>query len=67
MAEKVVKKCDVEGCDEDSVRSISTGRVKGALEWNLSDDGKRAHLCKRHYREFKKATKKDRELDRLAW
>jgi hypothetical protein len=25
------------------------------------------HLCKDHYREFKKATKKDRSLETITW
>ncbi len=25
------------------------------------------HLCREHYKEFKKATKEERSLDRLGW
>jgi hypothetical protein len=25
------------------------------------------HLCKDHYRQFKKSTKEDRKLERLGW
>ena len=60
-------KCDVSGCTEESVRSFATGKVKGALGLELGGDGKTAHLCKHHYKLYKKATKEDRTLERLAW
>ena len=61
--------CGVVDCKEKGHKSLSTKKVKSALP-NLSlrkDAGKRVHLCKKHYKEFKKKTKKERELDRLAW
>jgi len=61
------EKCDVSGCTEMSVRSLHTGKVKGALGLEVGGDGKTAHLCKEHYRQFKKATKEERTLDRLSW
>jgi len=29
--------------------------------------GRRAGVCRNHYKEFRKATKEERELDRLGW
>lgn len=61
--------CGVEDCKEKAHKSLSTKKVKSALP-NLKlrkDVGKRVHLCKTHYKEFKKKTKTERELDRLAW
>ncbi|MDH4122569.1 MAG: hypothetical protein OEV21_00560 [Thermoplasmata archaeon] len=61
------KKCDVRGCSEPAERSISSKKVeKSGLSIPESTD-KRVHLCKKHYREFKKKTKKDREVERLGW
>lgn len=55
-------KCSVSGCEKDAVRSISAGKVTAA---GLKTDAeRRAYLCKEHYKEFKKATKKDRTLEK---
>ncbi|MEW5937986.1 MAG: hypothetical protein AB1665_09270 [Candidatus Thermoplasmatota archaeon] len=67
MAKDEDKVCDVEGCDAAAVRSLPAGKVKGALDLTLRESGRRAHLCKTHYREYKRVTKKDRELERLGW
>ncbi len=59
--------CDVSGCKEEAERSIAAKRVEAA-GLSLSESiGKSAHLCHKHYREFKKKTKKDRELEHLGW
>lgn len=61
--------CGVEGCKEKGHKSLSSKKVKSAVP-NLKlekDLGKRVHLCKTHYKEYKKKTKKERELERLAW
>ena len=61
--------CGVENCKEQGRKSLSTKKVKSAVP-NLklrTDIGKRVHLCKNHYKEYKKKTKKERELERLAW
>ncbi|MGE0015025.1 MAG: hypothetical protein AB7S83_02420 [Candidatus Methanomethylophilaceae archaeon] len=57
--------CDVEGCSSDSERSFNYKQVS---ETNLKlkpGDHRQVHLCKDHYREFKKQTKKSRDLDRI--
>jgi len=55
-------KCSVKGCAEDAVRSIDVGKVKSA---GLDvDAGKRAYLCKEHYKEFKKGNKKDAQIEK---
>ncbi len=62
-------KCGVTDCKEKGHRSLSTKKVKSALpDLPLrAEAAKRIHLCKNHYKDFKKKTKKERELDRLAW
>jgi hypothetical protein len=61
--------CAVVDCNEKGVKSLSTKKVKSAVpNFTLkSGSGKRVHLCKKHYKEFKKKTKKERDLERLAW
>ncbi|MFO7619442.1 MAG: hypothetical protein R6W91_07325 [Thermoplasmata archaeon] len=59
------EKCDVSGCSEAAERSLSRKKVKDAMDWTLSGEGKRAALCKPHYREFKKATKEERKIESL--
>lgn len=57
------KTCDVAGCDKEAERSISLKQVSKS-DLKLKDPNVRsAHLCKEHYKEFKKETKTSRELD----
>jgi hypothetical protein len=62
-----VRKCDVQGCKNDAQRSVSGKKVENAGLKLSSDPDKNAHLCREHYREFKKKTKKDRTYERLGW
>lgn len=60
--------CAVAGCGKDAARSLSTKKVKEILsELSLTGDARRSHLCRDHYRQFRKKTKEERELERLAW
>jgi len=62
------KTCDVKGCDGASKRTVSSKALeKSPVGFTLEKEGKRISLCKDHYREFRKSTKKDRTMDRLAW
>jgi len=63
---KKVKTCDVSGCSEPSVRTVSAQKARDA-GLSVPSDLRKAHLCKKHNKEFKKATKKDRELERMGW
>lgn len=55
-------KCTVTGCSNDAIRSLSSDRV---MEAGLKvGESRRAYLCREHYKEFKKATKKDRTLEK---
>lgn len=57
--------CQVKGCGKAAERSVSG---EGAREAKMQvDEGlKRIHLCKEHYKQFKKATKQDRVLESLG-
>jgi hypothetical protein len=55
-------KCSVIGCSNDAVRSLQTDKVKNA---GLKvGEARKTYLCKEHYKEFKKETKKDRTLEK---
>jgi hypothetical protein len=58
-------KCTVSGCGKEAMRSISAEKVKAAGLRVGSE--KRAYLCKDHYKEFKKKTKKDKQLERWRY
>lgn len=59
--------CSVSGCEEPAVRSVSGKGASEKAGLSLRAVSGRAQLCKTHWKEYKKATKDDRELDRLAW
>lgn len=59
-------KCSVTACAKEATRSISTDRVKSA-GLKVGSSEKRTYLCKEHYKEFKKKTKKDKTLDKWRY
>jgi len=59
-------KCSVEGCGNPAVRSISAGKV-AAAGLRVSASGRRVYLCREHYKEYKKRTRKERELEAARW
>lgn len=58
--------CDVEGCDNKGARSITTTKVEGA-GLLVKSSNKKSVLCRDHYKEYKKETKDDRDLERARW
>ena len=59
-------KCDVSGCNNEAVRSLNADKAKKA-GLNVSSNEKRAYVCREHYKEFKKATKKDKTLEKWRY
>ncbi|NHV97710.1 MAG: hypothetical protein HA494_08020 [Thaumarchaeota archaeon] len=59
-------KCSVDGCGAEAERSLSREKVSGA-GLKVVGDGRRVYLCTQHYKAWKKATKKGRELDRARF
>jgi hypothetical protein len=55
-------KCSISGCGNEAVRSLSAEKVKSA-GLNVGSE-RRAYLCKEHYKEYKKKTKKDKMLEK---
>jgi hypothetical protein len=58
--------CVVPGCSGEAFRSLARVEARKAFP-QLSEEGRRAPLCRDHYKQYKKATRKARELDRLGW
>ena len=57
--------CSDEGCGREAVRSLSAAKVEAA---GLKIKGtRRAYLCREHYKEYKKATKKEKTLERWRY
>ena len=59
-------KCNVDGCGEDGARSINTTKVENA-GLRITGAGKKSVLCKSHYKEYKKESKGDRDLERARY
>ena len=58
--------CIVPNCGAPAVRSLAMPEAKRAFE-HLPDSGRRAPLCRAHYKEWKKLTRGERQLERLGW
>jgi hypothetical protein len=61
--------CSVKGCQEPLKRSMSAKAVEKAvpdMRFKVKDP-KKVRLCKEHYKEYKKATKEERKLQRMSW
>jgi hypothetical protein len=58
-------KCSAVNCDKEAVRSVP-GEMAAKAEIKLRADG-RAYLCKDHYKEMKRALRKDRKLQKWRW
>ncbi len=58
-------KCSVSGCGREAARSISVDKAKAVL--SVSSKEKRAYICKEHYKEYKKKTKKDKTIDKWRY
>lgn len=59
-------KCNVDDCDNDGARSLNTTKVENA-GLRVNSAGKKTVLCKEHYKEYKKESKDDRELERARF
>ncbi|MFI5414823.1 MAG: hypothetical protein ACHQ16_04050 [Candidatus Lutacidiplasmatales archaeon] len=57
--------CIVPDCSQEVVRHLALAEARRAFE-NLPEKGRSAPLCREHYKQWKKATKKDRTLERLG-
>jgi hypothetical protein len=62
----VAEVCLVPGCGGEVARNLSLTEARKAFS-NLPERGRRAPLCRDHYKAWKKSTKEKRTLDRLGW
>lgn len=58
--------CSISGCSERAVRSISLKDL-GPLTSKVKTEGRRAYLCNKHYKEWKRLTKTERRLQKLRY
>ncbi len=58
--------CSVEGCGAEAYKTISREKASKVFGSRLLP-GRRVKLCKDHWKEYKKATKKDRMLEKWRW
>lgn len=59
-------KCSSSGCGREAERSIPTDKAKSA-GLNVASSEKRVYLCKEHYKEYKKKSKKDKTLEKWRY
>ena len=59
-------KCNVDGCEQDGARSLNTAKVERA-GLRVTSTNKKSILCKEHYKEWKKESKEDRDLERARY
>jgi len=59
--------CSVKECTEQAEKSMSESKGRMADDLDLSSTSKRIYLWRNHYKEWKKATKEDRETERARW
>ena len=57
--------CSVVGCDKQAIRSLSSEKVSTAgLKVGR---GRRAYLCKMHYKEYKRRTKREKMTEKWRY
>ncbi len=61
------KTCDVKGCDGKKKQSVPAGKASSKAGLDIDADGPNAYLCKKHWKEYKKSTKEEREARQLSW
>jgi hypothetical protein len=57
--------CEIQNCTKPAERSVSAENAK-SVGLKYAEGLKRVHLCKEHYRQFKKETKKERVIESLG-
>ena len=58
--------CSVQGCKNQAERSISKNNMSGS-DLKVGGEGRRVYLCRDHYKQWKKATKDSRSLERARF
>jgi len=58
--------CSIKDCSEPGYKSLSFEDASKVFGGQLTGK-RRVKLCKKHWKEYKKATKKERKLERWRW
>ena len=58
--------CLIPGCTGIAARHLALAEARRAFA-SLPERGRSAALCRDHYKEWKKATRESRRLDRMGW
>ncbi|MDS0256940.1 hypothetical protein ApAK_04510 [Thermoplasmatales archaeon AK] len=59
------KDCEVSGCSNPSFKTVPADLAKKVFSFD--DKKTKVHLCKEHYKEYKKQTKEERKVGRMDW
>ncbi|MHB1507582.1 MAG: hypothetical protein ACYCUZ_05945 [Cuniculiplasma sp.] len=59
------KKCQVRDCNEESHKTVPADLASKVVSFDSKLT--KVHLCKEHYKKYKKGTKKEREVLRSNW
>ncbi|MGP6219691.1 hypothetical protein [Caldiplasma sukawensis] len=62
MSDKI---CDVVNCNETSVKTV--GSDLASKVFTFKSNSTKVHLCREHYKKYKKDTKKERDAERAGW
>lgn len=60
------QECEVVNCGKPAVKSLPLKKLS-VLGLSFIAERRRVHICKEHYKLYKKKTKKEREFERLTW
>jgi len=63
-------KCSVKGCEETAEKALSISEALKAFrstQLSIEKGSRKAYLCKKHYKEYKKAVKKEKKLLKWRW
>lgn len=55
--------CDVKGCENVAERSLNVKQLSKCSLTFKTEIAHNAHLCKEHYKQYKKETKTERSID----
>ena len=58
--------CVVKGCSNPAERSLSRAQF-GRSGLSVASEGRRVYLCRDHYKDWKKTSKKEKSLERARW
>lgn len=57
--------CSVIGCNESAVRSVNKNKTAGS---DIKTTGERqVYLCRDHYKDLKKSSKSQDDIERIRW